>query len=321
MPPKTIMRCNPYTAITIFVVLGVFALSMALSPFYIDGDQLHYRRVYDQISSLTLLDAYAYYRSNLDSRELIHFLLVYLISPYLDKDLVMSLSNAALAYAALRLCRTLGASPIIAALIPLTNYYFFAMYFSAERLKFAMLFMMLGLSYAGKYRPLYFYSFLAVLAHAQTTLVYTAILLKTLFRNVVYLFNTSKAPLYLLLLPLIVAPALALNLEQILSKLSSYSAERSIMEIARNAAFLLLTLCISRRKTDVIVLFIPILIATMLVGGDRVNMIGYLFFLYFALQYKKGLNVLNVGMTLYFAVKTIFFVDDFMIYGTGFPTE
>lgn len=294
---------------------------MTLSPFYIGGDQLHYRRVYDEISSLKLSEAYTYYRSNLDSSELVHFLITYFASPVLGKDLVMSLFNAALAYAALRLCRTLGASPIIAALIPLTNYYFFTMYFSAERLKFAMIFLMLGVSFINKYRYFYFYSILAVLSHTQIIIIYASMLLKLLFRNLVYLFNTGRFPVYLLFLPLVVAAVIVVNYDQIISKFSSYYQDRSITEMNRSLIFLLLTLYVSKNKVNILVFFVPILIATMLVGGDRVNMLGYFLFLYFSLQYKRGLNLLNIVTTLYFGIKTVIFVSDIIMLGTGFPIE
>lgn len=312
---------DTYRIVTIIVVPVVFALSMMISPYYTDGDQLHYRRVYDEISSFKLFEAYTYYRSSLDSSELVHFLITYFASPILSKDFLVSLFNAALAYAAIQLSRTLGASAFIAALIPLTNYYFFVMYFSAERLKFAMIFLLLGMCCINKYRSFYFYSILAVLSHTQTLIIYASMLLRLFFHNLLHLFKTGRFPIYLLFLPLLVVVILAVNFEQITSKFVAYYQERSWLELSRNLIFMMLALFVSKNKVNTIVLFVPILVATMLVGGDRVNMLGYFLFLYFALQYQRGLNLFSIVTALYFAIKTIVFVTDIITTGTGFPLE
>lgn len=319
MNKEIITRISTYRLVIALVVLTVFVISMLISPQYTGGDQIHYRRVYDEITFLGLKDAYEYYRSNLDSRELVHFIIVYFASPIMGKDLLMSVFNAGLAYSALKLCRTHGVSPIIAALIPLSNYYFFTMYFSAERLKFAMIFVILGINYINKQRLFFLYCVLAVLSHAQTIIIYASVLMQHIFNGLIYTLKNGKIPIYIIILPIVAIGILAVNIEQISSKFISYYQDRSLMEINRSLIFLMLTLYVSKNKINAIIIFIPILIATFLVGGDRVNMLSYFTFLYYALQYKRGVNAPNIILMLYFAGKTILFVDDIVNHGTGFP--
>ena len=75
---------------------------------------------------------------------------------------------------------------------------------------------------------------------------------------------------------------------------------------------------ISDVKSKVIFMFIPLFIAVLLVGGDRINMISYIVFLYFSLPIKKGLNFGVIVSSVYFMVATIFFVGNILLYGDGF---
>ena len=145
----------------VFVIAVVFFGSLYIGPFYILGDQLHYREIYKNLSEFGLVDGYVYYTSTIDSLEFVHFFFSWLASSHLEKDLFIALANGVLAWISLTLFQKWKASLFIAAFLVVTNYYFIAMYFSAERLKFGFIFVGLSFIYLDRVKLFYTFSFLA----------------------------------------------------------------------------------------------------------------------------------------------------------------
>lgn len=75
-----------------------FVVSYLILPFYSAGDQISLRHVYEMLPNLGFLEGFFYYNGTLDSQEPGYFLLVYVFSGFMDKDLLMSLLNAVLGY-------------------------------------------------------------------------------------------------------------------------------------------------------------------------------------------------------------------------------
>lgn len=315
------MKVSAYNLSSPLVSLAVFLISLAVGPYYLGGDQLHYRRVYDELAHLGLVDGYIFYANSLDSKEFVHFFLSFVASRHIDKDIFMSVSNAILAYASMQLCRKWEASVLVAALIPLTNFYFYVMYFSAERLKFGFIFLVLALTYT--HRPVRFYSlsFLAIVSHAQTTLVYLSVAFRIAAEKFLRLAQVGKFnPRFIVLVFLGALPVLLMR-EQFISKIGSYYELRSLEELYRVIVFFGLSLWYARNKIQPALIFVPIILATIFVGGDRVNMLGYFMFMYFGLSYRRGLNAGVLGLIIYFAFKSNLFVLDVIANGTGFDVE
>ena len=83
--------------------------------------------------------------------------------------------------------------------------------------------------------------------------------------------------------------------------------------------FLIMTLLyVKKYKLTVIFGYIPIIIVSFIVGPERIVIIAYFIFLYYALQYNKGFN-LGIGLTsIYFALKSIDFLINVIHTGQGF---
>jgi hypothetical protein len=67
--------------------------------------------------------------------------------------------------------------------------------------------------------------------------------------------------------------------------------------------------------------FIPLIFATILVGAERINMLGYVVFLYHGLQYKGGRNLGVILTMIYFTFKSVGFVLEFIEIGHGFDSS
>lgn len=296
----------------------VFLLTILIMPFYSNGDQIDYRKVYETLPDLGLKDGFLFYNLNLSSKEFVHFLLTWVASRFIDKDLFIAFSNSILAYVAMTLFRKWKVSVIIALFLVLTNYYFLVLYFSAERLKFAFIFLALSIIYIDKIKRVFGFATLALISHVQTIIIYVSVLFSIFVKQIVKLFRTqtvSKSVLFLI--PFLFIP-LFLVINQIYDKFPSYYSERSLLELAKTAAFFLLALWYSKNKMETFIVFIPIFVAIYVVGGDRVNVFGYFAFLYYGMQSQGGWNFGVLATSAYFSYSSIDFLVNIFQHGDGF---
>jgi hypothetical protein len=82
-----------------------------------------------------------------------------------------------------------------------------------------------------------------------------------------------------------------------------------------------LTLWYAKKKKEVVLIFIPLFVSVYLIGGERVNMMGYFVFLYYVLPIKKGFNMGILTTSAYFLYVTYMFMINVIEYGDGFYGE
>jgi hypothetical protein len=129
------------------VTLYIFLFSYYIAQFYTSGDQLQYHGAFKEMKGLELIEAFGAYHIYLTSDEPIYFLISWLFSNLdFSKNIVMSIANALLANILFRALKKLNTSIYIIVFIICTNYYLFGLYFAAERLKFAFIFLFLNLA-------------------------------------------------------------------------------------------------------------------------------------------------------------------------------
>jgi len=262
----------------------------------------------------------------LDSKEVVHFFLSWLATNQgIDKDLFIAFSNAVLAFAAVGLMRKMKVSVWIMAVLLLTNFYFYVLYFAGERLKFGFVFLFLSLLYMKRF---YIFALLSIFSHVQVIILYGSILFKVLFRQtvnrIIKLFSKGKIKkkslIIISLLPIIlflIYSALSGHLE---SKFQHYHgiAGHGVADLVRIFAFFILTLWYAKNKEEVTLIFIPLFISVYLIGGERINMMGYFVFLYYALPVNKGFNVGVLTTSVYYLYITYIFMVKVIEYGDGF---
>lgn len=84
--------------------------------------------------------------------------------------------------------------------------------------------------------------------------------------------------------------------------------------------FVLLTIgiLISSNKFRMLLSLLPVFIALVIVGGDRINMIAFTM-VFGILMYERRLkHPLFILLLTYFSVKSIGFIDNILLYGNGF---
>lgn len=306
--------------IKVLVVLIIFIGSLYIGPLYVLGDQVHYRKIYEGLAGLPFVDGYIFYTSSIDSLEFVHFFLSWLASRIVEKDFFIAIANALLAWVAFGVFEKWKASVFVASLLVLTNYYLVAMYFSAERLKFGFIFMALSFIYLERVFLFYLFSFFALISHAQTIIVYFALFFKGLCEQFLRFSLTGRVSKFFFIILVMLLLPTALIFEQLLSKFNSYyEGIRGADELIRVFVFMSLAIYYAKDKAEAICIFLPLVVTVMLVGGDRVNLLAYFAFLYYALPVNKGFNFGVLFTGLYFAVGSYEYVLNIFEYGNNKP--
>lgn len=306
----------------------VFLLTYQISGFYLDGDQFHYHKVYDAIGEMHLLEAYAFYNASLSSLEIVHFIIVWSLSPYFEKNLIMAIFNAFLAYYSSRIMIRIGGNPIVVLIILIFSYYPLVLYFGAERLKFGFLLFFMAFWYFNNQRKkvAYYLAILSVLSHIQLIISFASLIAYSIYNGFLGLFKRLRINKTTLVMILSSFLAVYLMYNQILIKLRYYVEGSSILDFIKFFIIFFLTLIYSKlnnvylksRVVLIIVLFMPLLFVTFLMGTERTIIFGYVIFLYFALQVKHGLNLGVILTLMYGGYKSYVFVHNIFNYGHGF---
>ena len=133
------------TLVKSILVLYTFFITFFLSQFYTWGDQEVYTVVYEDIRNLPFLEAFGVYFYHISSIDIVHFLFIWLLGPFVAKNLLMAFMNSLLSIVIIKLLDTWKVSLVITSIILLTNFYLFVLYLAAERLKFGILFFLASL--------------------------------------------------------------------------------------------------------------------------------------------------------------------------------
>ena len=325
-------RNTIFSLATIIVSVCVFIGSLLLAPYYFEGDQHHYNVVYDAIKTLSLVDAYVKYSSYIVSREFGHFFVIWVTSGLgLEKILVMALANSILACFIMKVSNKWGVSLLVSSSICITNFYMLALYFSAERLKFAFLFFLISIYYINNRKILFAFSFLSVVTHLQLIILYSCLLFPKFFgeyykrvkRIVLTLKMRIKSELLvgILLLSMTIFFWVFLG-DYLIQKLAYHSTSArthgDILNMLRVSIFFGMTILYANKLTVITLNYFPLIIAIYFVSGSRLNIFAYALFMYYALRYKRGLNIGVLVTSIYFFYKSFGFVTRFIDTGNGY---
>ena len=308
------------------VTLYIFLFSYFIAQFYTSGDQLQYHGAFNGIKGLGLIEAFAAYHIYLSTDEPIYFLISWVFSNLdFSKNIVMSIANALLANILFRVLKKLNTSIYLIVFIICTNYYLFGLYFAAERLKFAFIFLFLAYLTDENVKRKYLLLFLSFISHIQVLVIMAS----TLFANTiegllifVKKFKFKFNPRILVIILFLGVSLLFLN-DHLLKKFSAWSEASSSNDLFSNTfqtiLFLFLSLLYTDDKRRTIWIFIFILISASILGPTRVNMMAYVYFMFYSLKIKKGFNLGLITTSLYFSVKSIFFIINVFQFGHAYP--
>lgn len=310
----------------IALLFSVFNISLILGNLYVGGDNNGYRAIYNGVADLDIFNAYFLYNYVITTVEFVHFIFVWIASNLgIDRVFFLSICNTLLAGLLIKTFDNLKVNFLVTSCFILTNFYLYVLFFDTERLKFGFIFFLLFFLFRKKHTLSFFLLILSIFSHLQ-------ILILLLGRGLQLFINEIKPLLFkfqfkkslLLALPMILVVLFAINTTQIagtnylLFKLMAYGGDRSLSDFLRITIFFLIALFYTKDKSETLIYFLPLFVAVYFVGGDRINMMGYIFCLYYCLPYRAGLNLGVLITSLYFLYANIDFVKKIILYGNGF---
>lgn len=310
-----LFRLEKKTLFCFAISLYTLIFSLVIGPLYIDGDQFYYRLLYAEVPLRSIVDAFIYYGSTINSQEFGHFLLIWAFGGILDKDVFIALSNSLLAFLLSSCLLRLGVNRFVVILIIAANFYFMVLLFAAERLKFSFIFLLASLYFSKNPKIAMTFAIFSILTHIQSLISYMSILASCVNQKI---FNyVIKKYFRSMVIVAILGVVLFFILPQINAKLG-YVDIRPASELVKVSIFFSLASFYSKKKINVILVFFPLFVATLILGGSRINMISYMAFMYYALQYKGGINFSILASSAYFAYQGYDFISNVLTYGTAF---
>lgn len=301
------------------VAILFFFVSLYIYPFYTSGDQVFYRRFYEDVIGESFVDAFLLYQNTLGSSEPGYFLVVKLFANFIQKDTLMSLLNAALVYSLLTWSTRKRVSWIAISLLSV-NFYLLVLFFSAERLKLALLLLMIAVNSVGLKKPLF--AATAFLSHTQTALlIVNWITLRAMpALKDLMAAKLEKGAWKILVILLICGLMLVPMADHMQAKFEAYDEiSGGFSELIKPSIFIALTLIYARgQRLNAFAMHFPIAIAALLVGGNRTVIFSYFVFLSYALQFRNGLNLGVLLTSVYFMLQGLDFLQKVFVYGNGF---
>lgn len=308
-----------FYAILYALIVGVF--SFYLMPFYQHGDQDHYREVYKYCfyENYTHLQQFFCYSNTIGSAEPVYFYLTKFAHLFIEnKDIYITILNTAFAYVltlvVLKFYKVSWHRHIFLFLV-FTNFYLIVLLFSAERLKISILFLLSALLLK-HYRQLLLLG-VALLAHMQSFLLIFPIIAHRILAG-----ELSKLKKLIFLAGSVIAfGGIFIFLQNhFLAKLAAYTSndeDGGFGAIIKTGIYVIFAL-ISTRKILPALTIMPVVLLSYFIGESRVGMIAFMIYAASVIYYKKQMDLVLLALLVYFSIKSISFVDNFIQYGNGF---
>lgn len=310
---------NTKNYLAAFFISGLFFLgSILIFPFFYGGDQIAYRGFYDEVVGLNLLEAFYFYREKLGTFEPVYFLFVYFCSMFFDKNIILSLVNFFLVYFVVLWMLRVKVNPCIYLLL-FPNFYLMVLFFSAERLKFALVIFLLSFFFRGILR--YFFQGISIFAHVQVVMLVVAersssfaFILKRVARG---RLPYSSFGFFVLLFFLFIFLFVMRN--HILGKLPYYLDNGGFRSLVKPLLFMMAAVFYAKdEKFKAFLSSFPLVLMSFFVGGERIVIFSYFVFMYYGLRYNGGINFSVLLAGAYFSFRGIDFICRVLKFGDGF---
>lgn len=299
--------------------LPIFFISLVIFPYFFSGDQEFYRKFYEGVSILPFNEAFDFYKASLGTSEPGYFLLVYMISPMISKDLLFSILNFILFQ---QIYSWLLRHDVSRLLFPVlyVNFYLLVLAFSAERLKLALLLFLIGCSAGGVLRFLFLTA--SIFAHVQVLILLFCTQTRKIITVLESLIQGRAGAGFLSLgfLTIGISIVLFVMREHIESKLGAYYGMwGGPQSMLKPLVFTFLAVIYAEdSKVEALVASLPLVVCAYFIGDERIVIFSYFVFVFYGLQANRGLNLGVVLTSLYFSYKGVYFLINIILFGNGF---
>ena len=294
--------------------VGVFVV--LFRPLYSVGDGEAYANFYDKVMEVDFWSVLPLQVYALSSAEPLHGILSWAFSSFLQHEFYVALISALFAMTLARSLTYIGYGKLFSTTFLFTNFYLLTLYVPGERLKLAFLIFLIGFNcfFAGRPRLGSLICFLALLAHVQISLFLLsafAFLSWGVASQIIRERRVNKSVLGGLA---IFSGIIFYMSDYMFAKIGHYleaSLTTSLVDITdllKPTAFLLLSLFSGFDRRGVFAAFLPLIVASAIVSSDRVTMVAFFLFLFFASRRTNILTLILPILCVYYGIKTLDFL-------------
>lgn len=294
------------------------------------GDAASYKALYDALSSAGISEVKRLGVLFVSSRELSPYLLWFGAKLGVEKDIYITFFNVVLlsGMTCFILNRKINLGVLLLLLLMLTNFYVVVLMTSAERLKFAYVFLILASLSKGNLRGGLFFS--SIFMHFQSIVFVVAQLIYLYSDNFKDTFLAKKARVksisrLKIFTTLLFGMILIFYFKDgILIKATGYlsNSRGSLSEVFQLILLFLASAPLIKKRFATISMFLFYAIAILLIGGSRVNMIAFTSVFYILLS-ENRLNKFTIQavpfylLLIYLSLKSIGYIERTFIQGHG----
>lgn len=316
------MKVQKSSLIALSYAIIIFVMSSLLAPLFVNGDQEAYHNFYNNCFNIAGLSSqYGCYGSTLGTQEPIYFLITKLFHSLIDKNILMAFFNAIITFLFVKLVYRFYLKTNLIHLFFILfflNYYVVVLFFSAERLKLSVLFLLISLLLIGLKSV--FSKVLMILTHIQMIFIFFVDFIHGFFEK-----NNKKLWVKFVT---VIGGSILLGIiyyymrDHIDRKVIGYSnraaeSDLGLISLLKSSIFVLLTY-VSVQKNIVILMQIPLLIGSYILGSGRMLIMSFFVYIACLIYFKGKVDFLGYIVLFYFAFKSIEFWQNVIKYGTGF---
>lgn len=313
------LKKSTFYAIVLVPIFFIYAYIL-VTP-YIEGDQYFYRLFYSSLANTRIADVIPLAAQKIGAVEPLSIYILWAGANLgIDKDIYISFLNVILLTSLFLFCRKnyVGSIPLF---LLLTNYYIIVLMTGAERLKIAYIIILWATLYTGNKARLFLVS--SSLAHFQNLIVLPSLLLANYSESMRRLLKAGKFKLRfmfaILIMVLFALVFFGIFNETIIRKvLASITSDARDIGLTNLIFLSTVGIFATRNRWRMILLLLPMYPAVTLLGGQRVNMIAVTLVLYILITERRLNHPFVLLLLFYFSLKSIPFILNIFIYGTGF---
>lgn len=319
--PISATATRPPAAALFLLFVSFWALSYILLYAYVGGDQVHYHRFYDALANAPLVDIMHLANAYVSSSEPVSAFLLWVgAATGVDKNIYISFLNAILLVSLFVFIKRYGVAWYVILLV-FTNFYILVLLTGAERLKISYIFMLFSILSSGWGRGVW--AALSPLAHLQSLIVIVSYYLGTSsngVRRVVSRGVFSKKYAWASVFFVFMVFAFVLMFQSsIVTKAEAYmEGGVRLSDGLRILGLSIVLVFVLRDKLGVALSMLPLAVAAVLIGDNRVNIMAISIAFFFLLSERKMEHPLILILFFYLSAKSVPFVYNIFVYGNGF---
>lgn len=311
--------------LVITLAVYAFVLTLLVAPYHINGDQIWYTKAYEAMKGLNLVEALKTYRKIIYSVEPVHFFVSWALANLgFDKIIAMAMLNGLLAALFGIFLLRRSHSYIIVVLLVVSNYYMYAMFFTLEKLKISIIFLLIFVNYRIRLSGI-----LAGLSHLQVGILFVIHFASRFLSRIRLSFYRKSFNLRtivrVVVLALIAAGSSLVFYDYALAKFYFYISRDAVGHLSSIIPALIVLIATfftaDQKRMEVVWYFAILALGIFVIGSDRLNMFALFGFLYFT-SYRLRLSLNGIVFlsavfvsTLYLGYKSYRYLDMVVKYG------